>query len=235
MAVLSRCISQIGKKAFNAAYIELATSVLRADQCMIFSYEGEEPRCFLSYNTRPDGEARALAEKYVTFGYTNDPFFQIAKTTSTADAVQIFDLNGLKGRMDQEYLQAFFEKPGLVDKVAISVRKGSLHLCLNFYRYAETGPYSREFLEKNEGGFEVAAHLAALHYQSSSDHSLEDPLLTLSEREQEVCRWILKGLTTDAIAAEMDLSPNTISTFRRRAYDKLAINSKTALFALCQE
>jgi DNA-binding CsgD family transcriptional regulator len=45
---------------------------------------------------------------------------------------------------------------------------------------------------------------------------------------------VLDGLTSDAIAWRLDISLNTVKTYRKRAYAKLGINSKTALFTLCK-
>ncbi len=234
LLAVSSCLQVIGSPQFNKTYIDLANRLLAADQCMIFSYGSEAPRCFLSYNNRPKGEARALAARYVDCGYADDPIRLRMQRMDGADGIEIVPLDELRGEMSIDYWQAYFDSPELVDKVAILANRGELQLCLNFYRYAESGPYSSSFMQNADTLFRIAAQLALQHYQCAAGHWLEDPLQTLSEREQLVCRWILKGLTTDAIAYEMGISPNTVATFRKRAYEKLSINSKTALFTLCR-
>lgn len=234
LSAVSNCLEKVGSTQFNKAFIDLATGTLEADQCMIFSYGAQSPRCFLSYNNRPKGEARALAANYVVQGSQSDPILSRMKKMSQSDEIEIVTLDTLRPAMSTEYWQEFYDAPGLVDKVAVLASQNGLLLSLNFYRYEETGPYSTHFNHSAEPIWRIAAQFALLHYQPSDDHVLEDPLQTLSEREQVVCRWILKGLTTDAIAFEMQVSPNTVATFRKRAYEKLSINSKTALFALCQ-
>ncbi|MGB3244458.1 MAG: helix-turn-helix transcriptional regulator [Sulfitobacter sp.] len=231
---VSACLGMVGSAQFNQPFIDLATGPLGADQCMVFSYGSENPRCFLSYNNRPKGEARALAEKYVLHGFESDPIQRKIKGLSRQDGIEIVPLHALRKAMSARYWHDFYEAPGLVDKITVLASRHDLQLSLNFYRYEESGPYSSGIERHKEALWRIAGQLALMHYHSSDDQSLEDPLLTLSEREQEVCRWILNGLTTEAIAYEMDLSPNTITTFRKRAYDKLSINSKTALFALCR-
>jgi DNA-binding CsgD family transcriptional regulator len=234
LAALLACLEKCGSTGFNQAFTRLATEHLGADQCMIFSYSSQTPRCFLSFNDRPKGEARALAEKYVVYGHESDPMTDRIKKMSRCNCIEIVPLNALKDDMSAGYWKDFYEAPGLVDKMAILASKNGLLLCLNFYRFEESGPYKTTQKRDSDTLWKIAAQLALTHYKSSDDHSLEDPLLTLSDREQEVCRWILKGLTTEAIAYEMDVSPNTIATFRKRAYEKLSINSKSALFGLCQ-
>jgi DNA-binding CsgD family transcriptional regulator len=44
----------------------------------------------------------------------------------------------------------------------------------------------------------------------------------LSARERAVCARIAEGLSVDGIAADLDVAPSTVSTLRKRAYQKLA-------------
>ncbi|MEC7761296.1 MAG: helix-turn-helix transcriptional regulator [Pseudomonadota bacterium] len=54
---------------------------------------------------------------------------------------------------------------------------------------------------------------------------------TLSPREKSVCVGILTGHTTEAIALHLEVSENSVLTFRRRLYQKLGINAQNELFA----
>ncbi len=51
----------------------------------------------------------------------------------------------------------------------------------------------------------------------------------LSEQEREVVRLISEGMTTPEIAKQLNLSPNTVHTYRRRIMDKLGRHSVAAL------
>lgn len=53
------------------------------------------------------------------------------------------------------------------------------------------------------------------------------PELTL--RERQVCILIVQGLTSEGISIEMNVSINTILTFRRRAYSKINISNSNEL------
>ena len=59
--------------------------------------------------------------------------------------------------------------------------------------------------------------------------SQEQPHETLSNREIEVLRLIASGKTVKEIAAELDLSDKTISTYRRRILDKMALKTNIDL------
>lgn len=54
----------------------------------------------------------------------------------------------------------------------------------------------------------------------------------LTRREIEICAAIVMGYRAEAIAARLDISPNTVATHRKRAYAKLHISSQTELFGI---
>jgi DNA-binding NarL/FixJ family response regulator len=55
------------------------------------------------------------------------------------------------------------------------------------------------------------------------------PVDSLSDRELETFRLIGEGLTTDAIAERMHVSPKTVDTFRARVKEKLGLKNMTQL------
>jgi DNA-binding CsgD family transcriptional regulator len=50
-------------------------------------------------------------------------------------------------------------------------------------------------------------------------------------REREVLLRLLDGLTTERIAADLDIRPTTVVTYRTRAYEKIGVRSRRELFA----
>ncbi|MEX1663169.1 helix-turn-helix transcriptional regulator [Thioclava sp. 15-R06ZXC-3] len=46
---------------------------------------------------------------------------------------------------------------------------------------------------------------------------------------------LLAGKKAELIAGQLGVSPVTVTTYRKRAYDKLGIASRGALFALCRQ
>jgi two-component system invasion response regulator UvrY len=51
----------------------------------------------------------------------------------------------------------------------------------------------------------------------------------LSDREYQVMCMLAKGMPLTAIATHLQISPNTISTYRARIFDKLGVDSNAAL------
>jgi DNA-binding CsgD family transcriptional regulator len=55
---------------------------------------------------------------------------------------------------------------------------------------------------------------------------------TLSPREKEVALYIAKGISTNDIAKKLGIKSNTVSTFKKKIFVKLNINSNVEIFKL---
>ena len=53
----------------------------------------------------------------------------------------------------------------------------------------------------------------------------------LSDREEEVLRWIARGFTNREIAAQLDVSVKTVETHKARAMEKLGVHSRAGIVA----
>lgn len=60
----------------------------------------------------------------------------------------------------------------------------------------------------------------------------QDPLAELSRRELQVLTMVARGQSTQAIAAELQISPKTVATYRYRLYDKLGVGNDVELARL---
>ncbi|MNL84804.1 Transcriptional regulatory protein RcsB [compost metagenome] len=56
---------------------------------------------------------------------------------------------------------------------------------------------------------------------------------SLSDREREVIRCLLAGMTISDIAVKFGRSPKTISAQKGTAYRKLGVTTDNGLFKLC--
>jgi len=232
---LASCLAHIGKRDFFETFLNIVEDVVRADQCTVFSYISELPICYLSYNPRTEAGDRLLVNEYLSYGYKADPLIKYINRSSLVDGFAVFTYDELKEEMNQEYIQKFFKQPGMIDKISIIAQDRGETLIANFYRYNENGKFSRSNPELREAFWRIIMHLLLLHYSSKSEVNLKSPLSTLSDREREVCKGIMRGLTTEGIAGDLNIAPSSVTTYRKRSYSKLGINSKPALFALCRK
>jgi DNA-binding CsgD family transcriptional regulator len=187
----------------------------------------------LSFNRRHSLNATNLAERYLRDGFRDDPLLTVVDEVRKTGEVRIVDLFDIRDAMPEPYHRAFYQTGGIIDKISVVAAMNDEVLSLNFYRLEEQGPFQRSEMSIRAPFWRAIASLALMHYTSKLSQDLRSPLNSLSQREKVICEAMLKGLTSDAIAWQLDLSVNTVNTYRQRAYSKLGINSKSALFALC--
>ncbi len=60
----------------------------------------------------------------------------------------------------------------------------------------------------------------------------EDPLSTLSPREQQIIIMVVKGASSSQIGSQLHLSPKTVATYRSRLMAKLGVSDVPALVRL---
>ena len=77
----------------------------------------------------------------------------------------------------------------------------------------------------NDGRKYISKEVAELLATDLYHEDEKDPHENLSDREFEILKMIARGLTTKAIAAELIISPKTVSTYRSRILEKLNIKS----------
>jgi two-component system, NarL family, invasion response regulator UvrY len=79
----------------------------------------------------------------------------------------------------------------------------------------------------------INRHLA-LALADATDENSEKPLHeTLSHREMQVLVLLAEGKSLKRIAAQLSLSPKTVSTYRSRVTDKLKVRSDAELVKYC--
>lgn len=78
------------------------------------------------------------------------------------------------------------------------------------------------------GRLYISQELKDLLFRSKAGQA-ENPIDTLSDRELEVVEYIAAGMGTKEIAGIINLDMTTISTYRRRAFEKLGVQNAIEL------
>lgn len=231
LTLLATCMAEIGEAGFNRVFLNLTDEQLSADQVMVFSYHGPTPTCYLSFNRHPDRNANLMAQDYLASGHQNDPMIPQIDQLKDSNGTDIFLLSQLRPAMSADYHRHYYGQLGIVDKLTVLTRRDGQCIGINLYRLQGTGPFECGIAD--DPLLPVLGQLALLHFARNDRRDLLSPLMSLSAREREICKGILGGKTNDAIAWDLQVAPSTVTTYRRRAYAKLGINSKSALFTLC--
>lgn len=78
-----------------------------------------------------------------------------------------------------------------------------------------------------QGESALSASIASMILQGFSKHGPVSRLEPLTAREEEVLRFLIKGLIKKEIASEMSLSQHTVDMHLRTIYRKLQVSSQT--------
>lgn len=81
----------------------------------------------------------------------------------------------------------------------------------------------------------VSTSLAAILINHLADHGQQELHELLSDREMEVLKQIAKGKSLTQIGEKLNLSPNTISTYRSRILEKMKMKSNAELIHYVHE
>ncbi len=97
--------------------------------------------------------------------------------------------------------------------------------------YLLKGTSPRELIESLEdiynGGSPMSPHIARKIIHHLQEHSSTENLLT--PREQDVLRQLEKGLSYKEAASELNISPHTVHSYIKTAYEKVQASSRQEL------
>ena len=215
------CVAALGSEAFAGLVLDLAQCT-GARQVMVFELGPDSARCLLSRNYARHGLGEALAGQYLHGWHLRDPLRPALRRLAPGQR-RVVRVEA--GSVPAAYRERFFTVPGLGGKTAVLLATETRQLVVNLY---EAGAAVDPALA------ELIAVQIARHVEAMGEPAHPPALSGLSGRERAVCLGILAGQKTEAIAGAMGLSTATVITYRRRAYHKLGIASRGALFALCR-
>ncbi|GAB2185515.1 helix-turn-helix transcriptional regulator [Roseibium sp. LAB1] len=222
---IEACLADLGTDRFAQAFVAYVET-LGVDQIMVFAIDKTQARCLLSWHFSRSALAGKLAETYLDGWFLKDPLLPDLMA-APPQSVTLSRLDEIEGRMSADYRRLFFENPGMLAKTTLLAVGERLRLFVSLYQGDATAPLCDPDLAR------LAGRLALMHFEKASDTDVPPPLAALSDRERSVCLGILSGRKAEAIAADLDVAPSTVITYRKRAYAKLGVTSRAGLFAIC--
>jgi len=233
---VTSAVLAIGRNDFPDVLIDTLRRQAEVGHCMVFALSrAGAADCLLDAGNIPIGGD--LGAAYAGQFHESDPNRDALFEGEGAAPIM---LPAFAPRMyGARYRKIFFQDSGIVDKCATAIWTGDTCFYVNFYRIAAQGRFSAAQRERLEAIAPAIAASVARHFQTSvPDQSLaalfatRAPLAALTPREQEVCRRILAGFSSEAIAQALGISLHSTLTYRKRAYERLGISSQSELFAI---
>lgn len=228
--LIEDCLAASGGDDFIAGVLALVER-MGVSQLMIFEPVGDTVVCLVSRNYSRLRTGDLLASRYLDGWFRQDPLLPELMRMG-AGQTRLRRMEDIVSKMSGAYVDIFFNQPGLAGKTTVLAAGSTRRLMVNFYHGEAAGPAPDQ---EDEALMSLIARLVLVHFETRPATVYPACLSALSERERQVCLGVLDGKKTELIASDLDLSPATIVTYRRRAYEKLGISSRGSLFALCRQ
>ena len=241
-------------EGFGQLYLEAIGSYVPIDNCATFLITDAGAEHIFTHGKLSPAVANSLAKNYLGL-FHKDPSWQDLSGISSQKILW----HMLGSSYGSLYKYHFFERTGLVDKVA-RVEHIDEGVCSCYiYRRTPSQGFSTQDIAMLELVLPVFTAAVAMHCRTlllrrrneellgrmqaqGFTHSIEGvlrdqtpPLDGLTKRERQVCELIFKGQPLREIAEELGLSVNSVATYRQRAYSRLSISKIQELFALLFE
>lgn len=239
---LPKLVRTVGSSEFGSSLLEFWQQQLGAvDQIVAFSQTAESPgHTLFTVGRMAPGLAQSLTQRYLDSYHLMDP---------TSGEIGVLEEDGSRlTRMNLQvpassvYKSFFFEHSRLVDRVAIVTRWRNTLVACHGYRQAPSPKFSHNDLNTLQRWLGTLTALLRQHVALNASHNdapapptpllqHRQALLTqLTPREKDVFQRLLAGLSIEAIALDLGVSPNTVRTFRKKLYRKLEVSSRFELF-----
>ena len=251
----TRVVASIGSEertALAAAILEIARRRLDVHRCTIYGYEGERsPRLLSGAGSGDAWSVFRTAARYTREFWHHDGIRvairerqpSIPACSRRAPPARLLLQRQRSIEIDHpDYRAACYESQHVAERATVVARTSrDCWVATHLYRATSAPGFSAAEIEAFEGLAPLFAACAVQHYAADVDGEAayrgtvsEDigalcPDLTV--REREVLLRLLDGLTTERIAADLDIRPTTVVTYRTRAYEKIGVRSRRELFA----
>ncbi|WP_319531481.1 LuxR C-terminal-related transcriptional regulator [uncultured Cohaesibacter sp.] len=236
--LLLQCRNSIGEKGFYAPFLKLVRE-LRAAQIGLWDHEPDPPECLFIRNFNNPVFAEVAKSIYLSGWYKRDPLkdrlLKLApnsvETVTFCNTIHTYAPDVLLAF--SSILKKNNQLAGFSDRITVLSNQEGRQLILHLYYHRS------EELDLNHPLLPGLIDVTVKHFATDPSHEpppgdpLPPALENLSDRERQVCIGILSGKKAERIAADMQVATSTVVTYRRRAYEKLGISSRAALFDIC--
>lgn len=235
-------IDSIGTQEFAPRLFKAAYEMTRTQHLSAFSFRPRSsPQVLIAENVGGRAVSGVMARRYAEGYWRHDPANKVAFPQGDRRSACWVVRTQASEISHMEYRSDCYTSANLAERISVSRASEDRTIRLNFYRVR-----GNAFTESEANLiFSTADILIALlrqhdRRQPASGSSQADTFRQrlarlsepLSEREIDVCTCILRGITTEGIASELNISLNTVQTYRKRAYARLCISSQNELMRL---
>ncbi len=248
LAQASALLSHLGQGARDAVaedLLHLVGQQVALAQCAIFAFEpGRKPAVVAVGDRSRTQELPHIAEAYVRRFHRLDGLAPVMQAEWTAalkagtERPRIL-LHRQTGAdiAHAEYRRTCYTLPQVA---VLALYEGRRWLSVHLYRGTEHGPFDDAAVAVVEAFAPLIVHAVRLHHTGLAVHQDLGGLLLaravrrwpqLTQRDQDVVMALMDGLSNEALAQRLGLTPSSAQTYCRRVYRKLGVAGQRELLA----
>ena len=245
--VTSDIVSRIGDTEFCDAVLHHLHRVLPLGAWTVFRMrEGQAPELEMAATFGGKDMPGECWRIYREGLYRSDRSFDRVRQATNSGLIEVCCTPG--SAMSREHRKRIYDDHRLQPRMSLAMRPSADEiLALNFYRFTEQPAFQAEDMKRLASVGAVLAASVKKHLSltqpiahpqegNSRDAQVKRVFKTnyprLTQRELEVCAALVAGLTFDGIAAQLQVSPATVKTYRDRAFRLMGIQHRNQLFSL---
>lgn len=250
LGVLSAPIDALGSPAFGQQVLRSLQARLPLCQTVASRIDpGDEMTILWHQSWLDERQLKRMADNYLRTFQLHDPCRPLVKRLRTQAAETMAPTVSHHLTADdirlREWRTANYERHGIIERfTTLTVVPEREVYALTFFRHTEQGLMSAEELRWLAGISTVLVRMTAkndrmIRNRAASARNPDElavmlrrlaPLLTV--REESVVARIAAGLTYEEVATQLGIKATSVKTYRDRAFAKLGVDSRPALFAL---
>jgi DNA-binding CsgD family transcriptional regulator len=235
-------IDSIGTPEFAPKLFTTAYEMTRTQHLSAFSFRPRSsPHVLVAENIGGRAVSSTMARRYAEGYWRHDPANTVALPQGGRRSACWVICTKASEIPHTDYRSDCYTSADLEERISVSQTSDDRTIRLNFYR-VRGNAFTDSEANRIFGAASILIALLRQHDRrqpppgpSQADifrqrlSQLSEPL---SQREIDVCTCILRGITTEGIALELNISVNTVQTYRKRAYARLSISSQNELMRL---
>jgi len=240
-AALAGLVEGIGKERFAPALAQFLHALCDADHFAAFRLDSNELREVEACCVNPERTARDRVEIYVKQGWWKyDPAMNEAQRCLSGPRPSIIHVDFSDGGYAAIRPSVY---PHVRDRLLLCGHSANVAFGLSILRADPHAPFAGDAIDNVARSAELLVALLAKHADMREARpNVAQALTALAEiehcivatsdlprREAEVSARILYGLSSVGIALDLSVSEETVKTYRKRAYHRLAIGSEREL------
>ncbi len=253
----ARLVTAIDRSDFPEALVSHLGERVAFDAATIFVHRRELAPIYV-FDNFVGGKAKQGIREYLQKTYALNPFFQAQRNGLASGVYRIRDLAPdiffqsefyndyrIKVTSNEEIGYVTRDWPEGLAEIDVAIQLGpdeTVEFAL--YRYRSNGDFSDADLIaiEDELAFLTACFGSYWRRNRASDDLSEQRTSSagpaafgegkISVRERQVLEFVLRGYSSESIAAQLGISLATVKTHRKNAYEKLNISTQAQLFSL---